>query len=294
MTNDITQGAKQVHQPRGSAAAETSDAEATARVSSITPEVRGQFASSTNLLSPQWVCPNEFAELFSSEGIRRIAQGNLTAAQCADLLNQYKWYVDAFPRLMALAISRLDTDVARFPLVSNLYEEHGEQDISKNHRDLYSDLLANIAHRYPPLREIFRQPPRAPVKSFVRSCELALSRANDAFALGFIGTGTEGVTCELYSVIQRLMHPFPAVRDTFFGPHSEVDTHHTERLLPAIESIVAGRRALASYRAGVRSALRLEHQFWERAVRAVATQQASAALVILTRRFPKRKYGTYG
>lgn len=215
------------------------------------------------------LCSDEYVALFSSPGLRAICERRLAGIQCAYILRQYQKYVEAFPRLLALGISKLESDEARLPLVANLWEEHGEGDLRRAHRNLYKAMLSRIADEFPSLVDVLTRQYSMPITRFVSDCETSLGQSTAASAMGFLGPGTEGTTPELYGVLSGLLGPLKLEdEDTFFNLHRAMDVEHAKLFSPAIRIVLqaapeSGRR---EYVSGATAALRFERLFWDSVV----------------------------
>jgi hypothetical protein len=216
--------------------------------------------------SAKEICGEEYTALFTSEGLSAIRERRLTQFQSAYILRQYQHYVEIFPKLLAIGISKLDDDEARMPLVANLWDEHGEGQISKAHRNLYKRLLEKVAEASPLASPLLTQEYRNSAKRFAVECLSEVSNGTASFAMGFLGPGTEGTTMELYGILQNLLWTFALQDDDiFFGPHCALDVEHAKLFTPAIEAVLregtfSGK---GNYVAGVQKALELERKFWD-------------------------------
>lgn len=210
------------------------------------------------------ICSAHYKALFESSGIATIRDRSLTARQCAYVLRQYQRYVQTFPRLLALGISKLEEDEARLPLVANLWDEHGEGDLTKAHRKVYAALLSQIGRSSPNLADVLNNDYQKAACDFALACEEAIAHGSAAFAMGFLGPGTEGATVDLYTVVARLLYPFELEdSDPFFSVHCQLDVEHAKLFTPAVEIILSSdEHARHDYIRGIETALDLECRFW--------------------------------
>jgi len=212
------------------------------------------------------ICGAEYTALFESRGLSTIRNKSLSKAQSAYILRQYQKYVEVFPKLLAIGISKLDDDDSRMPLVANLWEEHGEGQISKAHRNLYKQLLASVGQTSPLIHPLLLGQYRHSAERFAASCLDEVSSGTASFAMGFLGPGTEGTTAELYGVLQNLLCAFGLQdQDIFFEPHCALDVEHIKMFGPAIDAVLrdGALTGRSDYVAGVRKALQLETEFWD-------------------------------
>jgi hypothetical protein len=215
------------------------------------------------------LCSESYKALFSCSGLSAIRDRRLTTTQCAYVLRQYQRYVQGFPKFLALGLSKLDDDEARLPLVGNLWDEHGEGDLSKAHRNLYKGLIEKVLETSPQTATLLKCEYKDAIVKFVSECEAALSGGSAAFAMGFLGPGTEGTTAELYAILPRLLHPFDLEgEDDFFAPHCLLDVDHAKLFAPAIEIVLRSNvpNARREYVEGAKTALDLERDFWNNVV----------------------------
>jgi pyrroloquinoline-quinone synthase len=85
-------------------------------------------------------------ELTKSPGLQRVATGDVTVETARELARHYYPVCLEFPTFLALCISRVHDLKARMLLVENLYEEHGELDITKAHPELFRAYVEAIGH----------------------------------------------------------------------------------------------------------------------------------------------------
>jgi hypothetical protein len=203
--------------------------------------------------------------LLQSAAIRAIQSGELAPQHCAYLLGQYKSYVDLFPILLSIGLTKLESDEARMPLVLNLWEEHGAGDPRRNHRALYAALLEYIATSTATSGNALRSVRGPAIERFRNQCKDALCQGDAYFAMGFLGPGTEEVTTALYTVLQHLLTPFGGAHiDTFFALHCEADVEHAAMFRTAMSVLLGAGKTDGEQRMcrGLEQAINLEIDFW--------------------------------
>src|SRR5260370_12047618 len=100
---------------------------------------------------PSKLCPSLYDALLSCTGIVAIRKSELSEAEAAFVLRQYQLYVETFPDLLVLGLTKLNSDSYRLPFVANLWSEHGEGTLARNHRAIYGQMLQEIGSRHPEL-----------------------------------------------------------------------------------------------------------------------------------------------
>jgi pyrroloquinoline quinone (PQQ) biosynthesis protein C len=83
-------------------------------------------------------------ELSRSVGLQRVAKGDVTLETAREFARQYYPICLEFPIFLALCISRVYDQSARALLVENLYEEHGELDLTKAHPELFREFVEAV------------------------------------------------------------------------------------------------------------------------------------------------------
>lgn len=195
--------------------------------------------------------------LFSS------SQSALDASAEYRLLAEYGYYVDAYPRAVAYALTRVDSEEGRTPLVRNLWEEHGEGDTSAGHRHLMTKWLESVATA----AELPAMQPFEPLTSTVAARQLLESAySKDApFQYGVI-LGLEFTnTAQLGALLPRLAltRGHDAVDRRFIDVHIEGDDGHADDLLHGARFVLATDTAEFALLEGVRTSLQADTMFWE-------------------------------
>ena len=79
--------------------------------------------------------------------LERITTASLNLKQLQIFAEQYAIYCYHFPRFLAATAANVPDDEARFPIIKNLWEEHGEGNIKKSQRLMYLIRLQNMKRR---------------------------------------------------------------------------------------------------------------------------------------------------
>jgi hypothetical protein len=207
-------------------------------------------------------------KFLACQGLCAIGSADLAKREKAYLLRQYQHYVESFPLLLALALTHLFDDIVRFPLVQNLWEEHGSGNLEKNHRTLYEQTLHRARMADPAISGVLTLGYGPAVVNFVAACTNALKVSNPCFTVGFIGLGTEAVTAELYCILRTPLSPFGQPDDNFFDLHLQIDNEHAALFIPAITRLQETNAADSDcdLNKGFERALELEVLFWNQVV----------------------------
>lgn len=201
--------------------------------------------------------------ILSHRFVKRIADASLSERQLQFFVGQYHWYCEHFPRFLAAAAANIPDDETRFPLLENLWEEHGSGDLSGSHRTLYYHFAEAAGLNRTALDAI------EPLSTTRICCEnmLQLCRYGHFLeALGALGPGTEYFTNREYSIIAEGLKNYNCF-DTnaldFWTVHISLDEHHYSDMIGAIRPWANNEAHRSLIRAGAKRALDLEFLFWE-------------------------------
>ena len=77
-----------------------------------------------------------------------LREGVATEKQIAEMVSQYAYITAEFPQVLCTLGSRLNSDEARLGVITNLWDEHGQGDIERSHRRMFSRFLraADLVH----------------------------------------------------------------------------------------------------------------------------------------------------
>lgn len=172
-------------------------------------------------------------ELSAMPGLQRVRRGDVTMETARQFAREYYPVCIEFPIFLALCISRVYDQSARALLVENLYEEHGELDLTKAHPVLFKRFVeavgldpnivdrarkGSIAERLiGPYTENCSSVREHIALSYLYSFEKHFSAANAAIAEGF-----------------RIARIAPDESLVFFDVHAVHDVKHASQLQEAL------------------------------------------------------------
>lgn len=198
---------------------------------------------------------SEFASLLKNQSI-----------QPADVLGafrQYRHYCSRFPKFLSLLLARSESEVARRPLIANLWEESGEGNLQNSHLQLLDRFLNATAGGSPDVS------PGAAVSKYVFEIERYLWNQPVAAAFGFIGPGTEEITSRQYSIFLEALRGYQLWSESdliFFASHIEADVRHANLFWDALANICKSEEDWRQVKVGAEASLDLELTFWKELV----------------------------
>lgn len=202
--------------------------------------------------------------LLSARVLKQLDGGTVTERAIFSFLHQYAYYCDFFPRALSLLAYRAEIDQVRFPLIVNLWEEHGSGDLADSHRNLYARVLRAINLHFN-LAASFRAGIKACTRSWIGAIDDAIRDGSVCYGLGVLGPGTEGVTSEQYAIIASGLSRsgiFDGESLIFFKKHIGLDERHEALTLQAIRLACSDPAGASEMIAGAKMAMQVETEFW--------------------------------
>lgn len=195
--------------------------------------------------------------------IKRITDRSLTPEQLQYFGIQYKVYCEHFPRFLAAAASNIPDDETRMSLIENLWDEHGNGDISKSHRKLYNNFCRGLG-----LSEVQISNPVAspPTLIYVQFLLKICQESNFLKSLGALGPGTEFFTSREYEILYNALKRYEFLDDKsleFWFVHIELDDNHYGLMLESILNCIHTEKDFEEMKEGAELAIDLELLFWE-------------------------------
>ncbi|MGB1205800.1 MAG: TenA family transcriptional regulator [Chitinophagales bacterium] len=194
--------------------------------------------------------------------LERIATASLSLKQLQVFAEQYAIYCFHFPRFLAATAANIPDDTARFPIIENLWEEHGEGNIKKSHRTLYQNFAKALELNIGNLSTIKAlDSTKFCVENLLKICQ----QTHFLESLGALGPGTEFFTSEEYQKIADGLLKYDFLNETnmlFWTVHISLDENHYSDmmnvLIPYIENL-ENQRLITR---GAKQAVELELLFW--------------------------------
>lgn len=215
----------------------------------------------TNYLSP---LVNKLLEGPFSKGLN---QGTFHPNFVGQVFGEYRLYCASFPKFLGTLLARTDEEIARRPLIINLWEESGEGDLEKTHLKMLDRFLLAWSQAKPK-GETF-----APVgfvsktatKDFCDDIQNYLATKSAPQVFGFIGPGTEEVTARQYELFVAGLRKYSMVSEKdleFFSAHMVADVRHADLFWNALENVCKTEADWGLAAEGAKASLEMEIQFW--------------------------------
>lgn len=141
---------------------------------------------------------------------------------------------ETFPSILENMLAYCDNSTIQKILQENLDDEYGNGNMEHTHFNHYLQLLDKLGIE----RTAFRSyNEKAGIRLAIELAESISNSKKLAIALGYMLIN-EGMTPLTYSAIKKsCMSHYPDLSTPFFDMHIEVDKHHVEELLRAIEQL---------------------------------------------------------
>jgi pyrroloquinoline quinone (PQQ) biosynthesis protein C len=186
------------------------------------------------------------------------------------VFGQYRHYCSRFPKFLSILLARTDSDVARRPLIENLWEESGEGIAQNSHLHLLDRFLTALSVKLKSDSGLSLEvAPGAAVSKYVDAIERFLLSQPLAAGFGFIGPGTEEVTSKQYSIFFESLRSYELLADSdliFFASHIQADVRHANLFWHALENICESDDDWRHVKSGAEASLDLELTFWKELV----------------------------
>ena len=195
--------------------------------------------------------------------IERIATASLNLEQLQVFAEQYAIYCYHFPRFLAATAANIPDDTARFPIIKNLWEEHGEGDIAKSHRTLYQKFATALQLNIGNLNTIKAlDSTKYCVESLLKICQ----QTHFLESLGALGPGTEFFTSDEYQKIAKGLLKCDFLNKTdilFWTVHITLDETHYSDMMNVLVPYIEKLENQQLIERGAKQALALELIFWD-------------------------------
>lgn len=202
-------------------------------------------------------------EILEHPFLLRIKSASLSNEQLKFFCAQYSIYCSYFPRFLAAAAANVPDDRTRMPIMENLWEEHGEGQISKSHRVLFENFASAFGLDASALSQVSPLPnTRACVENMLDLCE----EGHFLESLGALGPGTEFFTRDEYLLILNGLRQYEQLTEDhleFWEVHTELDEEHYNEMIDSLRPWTKSSTEESMIRLGAIKALELEILFWD-------------------------------
>lgn len=156
------------------------------------------------------------------------AKGRLDKESLKHLFSQYYYISKNFSRLLAAILTHCEDDYYRARLSENLWEEGGQEDISKRHTVLFENFLSESLG----IRDFSRIKFRNYTTRFFTDCLSICMSGKVVEASAVLALAVEGIVGRLYGIFKKgLMGSGISENElTFFDHHIECDDGHAKVL----------------------------------------------------------------
>lgn len=201
-------------------------------------------------------------KVLSHPFLKRINDATLTKEQLQYFARQYGVYCQAFPRFLAAVAAAIKEDELRYPLIENLWEEHGEGKLEKSHRMLFYKFAQSLGLSKEDIRNA------EPLSSTHICVEYMMNMCQEGpflQGLGALGPGTEFFTSEEYSLIVDGLRKYDWLGEDaieFWWIHIGLDDHHYHDMIEPFRIFLDNEENRKLIANGAKRAIELELLFW--------------------------------
>ncbi len=195
--------------------------------------------------------------------IQRIKSGQLNKKQFRYFVEQYGIYCNYFPRFLAAAAANITDEKTRFPIIENLWEEHGEGDFRRSHRVLFN----NFALAFDlDVMDLSKSTPLPSTQKCVSELFDMCLHAHFLESLGALGPGTEYFTSEEYAAIEEGLKQYDVLNEPdyeFWTAHISLDEDHYSDMEAVLVPHIHSEENRNLITRGAHKAIELEILFWD-------------------------------
>jgi len=205
----------------------------------------------------------EIDQILDHPFIHRLEDGWLNRRQLQYFAGQYYLYCFHFPAFLSACAANVPDDETRMAIIENLWEEHGEGDITKSHRTLYLRFAESIGMSKKDLEEI---PKLSTTQICVENLLTLCKHEPFLVGLGALGPGTEYFTNQEYIKIQTGLRTYGDLSEEdifFWTAHISLDEDHYADMMAPVSKHLIDVASFAQLRKGAKRAIELEKFFWD-------------------------------
>lgn len=233
--------------------------------------------SSERVKSARSVLRPVVRDFFDHSLFSELRQTPIDQAILRQMAVQY-WHLSrGFPAILGFALGAFDTDRARWPIVKNLWDEHGEADMERGHRMMYRDFMRavsdSLSENYEDLISSTMNVHTSVYLAGMKHLTGNSSKSRVAGQLAFF----EAIAPKQCTIIAKALSEFdPALfgKDMpgvlFWADHAEHDPTHIREILSICDAVDDFR--VSDFEFGVKESMVLEQVFWS-GVKAISSAQ---------------------
>ncbi|TAK93074.1 iron-containing redox enzyme family protein [Patescibacteria group bacterium] len=201
-------------------------------------------------------------EILQHPFFMRLGKGICTKNELKIFAQQYYLYCEFFPKVLALVASKVPDDQTRFPLIENLWDEHGRGDLEKSHRALFKSFVYAVGLSD---QELSQNPPLPFVFDYIEKAMTACDSHPFLYGLGFLGIGLEQFTSAEYQIIYDALHQYDFSEPglTFWKEHIGLDDLHYAGFIQAASPWLKTEQDIRLLKKGAEEAIALEKALWD-------------------------------
>ena len=194
--------------------------------------------------------------------LKRFGKAAFDKAQVKEFGLQYYHYSSQFYRFMAYLCAIVPDEATREPLILNLYQGGGENNLEATHPALFRRFLRALGTTD---QEIAEHRPIPEVSLFIDRYYKLVKEGHYLEALGAIGPATECIVPEIYSQMVPNFKKLGLSDDdiVFFPAHIELDQEHGDNMLEVMRPLSSSNAAQALIRSGVEGVIESRKVLWD-------------------------------
>jgi len=205
----------------------------------------------------------EIQKVLKHPFFKRLNSGELSKQQIQMFAIDYYFYCQCFPQLLGYAAAKIVDDETRMPIIKNLWEEHGEGDIRKSHRVLYTNFLNSLDLT---ADEIFSSKPSMSTEKYINDLLTICNNGTFLDVLALVGPGTEYFASQEFLIIYEGLSKYDFGRKLdleYWEIHIEIDDHHSSETLNVIKPYLTSEQNKRSVFNNSFKTIELELMFWD-------------------------------
>lgn len=197
-----------------------------------------------------------------------LTNATLSEKQLYQFATQYGFYQDVFPRCLAAAVSKIPNDETRLPVVKYLWEEHGEGDLSKCRKALYTLFLHHLSQT----QGSDTSEQLAPTAKYINTLLELYVNADFLEALGALGLGSELFIGQESSLILSGLQQYDLPEDAllYWRTREPLANKYYATIFATLEPWAESDTNRGLILAAARRSVQARRAFWEGLAKAIS------------------------
>ena len=202
---------------------------------------------------------SEKAELFDNIFFLNLKNGNYSRGKLKIFAEQYFLLSSGFINLLFQACLNISSEEIKMPIVKNIWDEFGNGDIAKSHRNLLKIFIKATGSATENIIAL------ESTKKYINSISNLYSTWSEIEILSALSAGCESLTIEQYKIIIKPLiniYSFKSDDLVFFTEHIYHDPYHTAEIVSVLNQYLTDNENMSKAIMSANNAIKTEACFW--------------------------------